>query len=68
MKENDSRQDYVRASLEQKDGALFAKHFSAQDSSMLRVLAQSSALIIRPPYAPAAKAGETCRILRLDKI
>jgi molybdopterin molybdotransferase len=32
---------------------------------MLRVLAESGALIIRPPFAPAANAGDTCRVLVL---
>lgn len=68
MKENDTRQDYVRAQLNQTEEGLIATPFSAQDSSMLRVLSRSSALIIRPPHAPAAAAGETCHILRLDQI
>jgi molybdopterin molybdotransferase len=37
----------------------------AQDSSMLGVLARADALIVRPPHAPAAKAGDTCHIIRL---
>ena len=32
---------------------------------MLSVLANSGCLIVRPPNAPAAKAGEACRIIRL---
>ena len=36
-----------------------------QDSSMLSVLATADCLIVRPPNAPAAKAGEACRIIRL---
>jgi molybdopterin molybdotransferase len=32
---------------------------------MLSVLAASDALIVRPPHAPAARAGEPCRIIRL---
>jgi molybdopterin molybdotransferase len=36
-----------------------------QDSSMLAVLAEANCLLIRPANAPAAKAGERCRIIRL---
>ena len=32
---------------------------------MLSVLADSGCLIVRPPHAAAAKAGEACRIIRL---
>jgi molybdopterin molybdotransferase len=34
---------------------------------MLSTLAEADALIVRPPHAPAAKAGEPCRIIRLDR-
>ncbi len=34
---------------------------------MLSVLARSEALLIREPHAPAARAGDPCRILRLDR-
>jgi molybdopterin molybdotransferase len=60
---NDSRQDYLRATLRGGEAAPHAK----QDSSMLRLLEKSDALIVRPPFAPAAKAGEPCRIIRLDR-
>lgn len=66
LKENDERQDYLRATLTRnQDGALVATAFPRQDSALLSVLAKAQALIIRPPFAPAAEAGEACRILRL---
>ena len=66
LRENDGRQDYLRAALAPGgDGLPVATPFGRQDSSMLRVLAQSECLVIRPPRAPAAKAGEACRIIRL---
>lgn len=65
MPANDTRQDYVRATIGREDGRLVATAFNVQDSSMLRVLAQSDALIIRAPFAPAAPAGSPCRILML---
>jgi molybdopterin molybdotransferase len=65
MPANDTRQDYVRASIRREDGRLVATAFTVQDSSMLRVLAQSDALIVRAPFAPAADAGSACRVLML---
>ena len=32
---------------------------------MLRTLAESGALIVRAPHAPAADAGDPCLVLRL---
>jgi molybdopterin molybdotransferase len=63
---NDGRKDYLRARLTRDpEGRPVATPASRQDSSMLRVLADSNCLIIREPHAPAAKAGDTCRVLRL---
>ena len=65
---NDSRQDYLRAGLElDSEGWLRASAHPRQDSSMLGLLARSQALIVRAPHAPAAKAGDPCRIIRLDR-
>lgn len=63
--ENDKREDYLRASLRQENGALVASSFAKQDSSMLRLLSQADCLIVRPPLAPALKAGALVPILRL---
>ncbi|MEO1112600.1 MAG: gephyrin-like molybdotransferase Glp [Pseudomonadota bacterium] len=66
LPENDRRQDYVRAMLrEDAGGRLVATPFSKQDSSMLALLAQSGALIIRPPHAPALTAGSAVDVLVL---
>src|SRR5712672_2129340 len=63
---NDMREDYLRARLEvRKDGALLATTVDHQDSSLLANLAAARALVIRPPFAPAARAGSPCDILRL---
>lgn len=68
LPQNDSRQDYMRASLARgPEGELVATAGSRQDSSMLATLAGSEALIVRPPHAPAAAAGERCPIIRLDR-
>src|SRR5262249_28502673 len=61
---NDSRQDYLRATLRRlPDGPPIATAFPRQDSSMLSILTEADCLIIRPPHASAAAAGEPCRIL-----
>jgi len=63
---NDQREDYLRARIEVRDDrALTATPVSHQDSSLLGNLAAARALVIRPPFAPAATAGSACDILRL---
>jgi molybdopterin molybdotransferase len=65
---NDQREDYLRARLEERsDGTLVAVPVNHQDSSLLANLAAAQALVIRAPFAPAAKAGSACEILRLPK-
>jgi molybdopterin molybdotransferase len=67
MRANDQRQEYARARLDHgKDGGLIARPYPAQDSSMLRLLADSNCLIIRPPFAEAASAGTEVPVLLLD--
>lgn len=56
---NNARTDYLRAEV--RDGRAFAS--TIQDSSMLRTLARSTCLIIRPANAPAAQAGDSAEIL-----
>ena len=62
---NDARQDYVRATLIAGDGLPKVTPLPVQDSSQLAALAAADCLLIRAPGAPAAKAGEACRIMRL---
>jgi molybdopterin molybdotransferase len=63
---NDRRQDYLRARRSDGDGGRSVTPMPMQDSSMLRALADADCLIVRPPNAPAAKAGERVEILALD--
>ena len=66
---NDKRADHLRASLAQDaDGALVATAFARQDSSMLRLMAQADALILRPAHAPALAAGAMVPVIRLDAL
>jgi molybdopterin molybdotransferase len=66
LPENDERADYLRAALSvAADGTAVATPFPAQDSSMMALLAKADCLLVREPFAPAAKAGSRCAILRL---
>lgn len=56
---NNARTDYLRAEL--RDGHVFAS--TIQDSSMLRTLARSNCLVIRPANAPPAQIGHIVEIL-----
>lgn len=58
---NGPRIDYLRAAM--IDGRVHAA--AIQDSSMLLTLARSTCLIIRPPHAPPASAGDSAEILML---
>jgi molybdopterin molybdotransferase len=65
---NDQREDYLRARLEEgADGALMAVPVDHQDSSLLGNLAAARALLIRPPFAPAAPEGMPIEFLRLPE-
>ncbi len=64
LKKNDRRQDYLRARLVRgADGVLEAVPFDVQDSSMMRPLAGSDCLVVRPPHAPALPAGSEVPII-----
>ena len=63
---NDRRQDYLRAALGHDDeGSLVATPFEKQDSAMMALLAAADCLVVRPPHAPPAKAGERAEIVPL---
>jgi len=66
LPENDQRQDYLRSNLEtDAKGQLLATASPQQDSSLMNVFADARCLIIRPPFAPPAKAGSTCDVMVL---
>jgi len=58
---NGPRIDYLRAAM--IEGRVHAA--AIQDSSMLLTLARSTCLVIRPPHAPPASAGDSAEILML---
>jgi molybdopterin molybdotransferase len=66
LKENDHRQDYLRAALSyDKERRLVAAPFDRQDSAMTARLAEADCLIVRPPKAPGAKSGDRVEIIPL---
>jgi len=66
LRANDQRQDYMRATLSlSPSGAMAAKPFGKQDSSMMKVFAQADCLIVRPPQAPELQAGSPCPVMLL---
>ena len=65
LRENDQRQDYIRATSEQHPERLTVSPFAVQDSSMLNTLARADCLIIRPPFAPAAEAGGIVQVMMI---
>jgi molybdopterin molybdotransferase len=66
LKANGPRQDYIRTRIIPRDGALSAEPFALQDSAMQKIFAEADGLIVRPPHAAAASAGETVDVLLLD--
>jgi len=64
---NDEREDYLRATLTPGTDGDVATPFPVQDSSMMAPLAKADCLLIREAYAPAAKAGSRCRIVKFER-
>ncbi|MEQ9519972.1 MAG: molybdopterin molybdotransferase MoeA [Parvibaculum sp.] len=66
LKENDQRQDYLRAKLRVTSGGGWAATpYPVQDSSLLTTLSASDCLIVRAPHAAAVSAGEVVPALLL---
>jgi len=66
LPENDQREEYMRATLEMRDGESFVTPFKGQDSSLLGLYSKADCLMIRPAHAPASKVGEDCEIILLE--
>jgi len=67
LPENDERADYLRATLTPGAEGLVATPFAVQDSSMMAPLAKANCFVVRDPYAPAAKAGSRCTIVKFER-
>jgi molybdopterin molybdotransferase len=63
---NDHRAEFMRATLDQSEseGAV-VKPLGRQDSSLLSIFAEATALLYRPADAPAACQGDECRFIPL---
>jgi len=61
MRANGPREHYMRAILGE-DGL---RAFGRQDSSLLHVLADANALLVRAPHDPPRKAGEVVEYIAL---
>jgi molybdopterin molybdotransferase len=67
VRANDHRADHLRAKLQRgADDAWVATPFERQDSALQSMLAESQALIIRPPHAAALPVGAMVQVIRLD--
>lgn len=65
---NGPRQHYMRATIEAAPNGHGSVVHPAQnqDSSLLTVLAQSNALLIRPPHQPPLKKGDKVTVMPID--
>ena len=64
VKQNDSRADHLRATVEDDVVTPFVR----QDSGMLTLLQRANALILRAPHAPALPTGAEVEFLKLDTL
>jgi molybdopterin molybdotransferase len=62
----DERKTFVRARLVMEGGDVWAEPYPVLDYPMLSVLAKADALVVLPPNAPPAKAGDKVEIIPLD--
>jgi molybdopterin molybdotransferase len=62
---NDERAEYMRAILSPGLDGPIATPVPSQDSSLMAPLAAADCLVIRDAFAPFARAGSPCAILKL---
>jgi molybdopterin molybdotransferase len=67
LPQNDERADYLRATVTKGTDGTVATALPIQDSSMMAVLSKADCLIVREPYAPPARTGSICRIVKLER-
>jgi molybdopterin molybdotransferase len=68
MPANSGREHWARARLTSDDGSLWAEPMGDQDSSLVKVFAESGALIRRAIGAPAGAIGDVVDVLVLDRL
>ena len=67
MPANGPREHWMRAAITFDGGAVTARPFRDQDSSLVSVFAASNGLVRRAPGAPAAEAGALVEVLPLAR-
>lgn len=68
LKENDQREDYMRATVVgEKDGLPVVELFAKQDSSMLSPLSAADCLIVRSPFAKALGKNDMVDMIPLTQ-
>jgi molybdopterin molybdotransferase len=65
---NGPREHWARAAMTFRDGGLWVRPMTDQDSSLISVFAEAGALIRRPSNAPSADAGAVVDVLLLDRL
>ena len=65
---NGPREHWARAELTSKDGALWARPMTDQDSSLVSVFARAGALLRCPSRMPATGVGDVVDILMLERL
>ena len=68
LKENDRREDYMRAKIVgEQDGLPVIEVYTNQDSSLLSTLSASNCLVKREPFADAQGKGSVVGIIHLQR-
>ena len=67
LPENDTRLEYMRATLSERDNELWITPFGKQDSGMLSTLQKATALLIGPAHADKMHEGSLVQMLRLSR-
>ena len=65
LPQNDQREEYMRATIQNKNGETHVTPFEKQDSSIITLYARADCLLIRPAHAKAAAAGSSCEIIKI---
>ena len=66
VRQNGGREHYMRANVEVTDGGTLITPFERQDSSLLTILGQSNALLVRPPNGEPLKKGASVEFIRIS--
>ena len=69
LKENDHRQDYLRARYSKdKDNNIIVIPFNSQDSGQLSIFSKAECFIIRFPNQKSSKSGEIVPVLKIPNL